>query len=111
MELYCEWALSKLNLSQRSKFLGENCISSSVKFWSVYPTDLYNIYYVERWLKCISLSLMTLILESFQSPSEKSHMRNRGERHSSFRAFCNRRSLRKLSVKILIQSLQMQVIL
>lgn len=83
MELHCQWGLSKLNLSQSSKFLGEKCVYSSVKFLSVYPTDLYSIYYVERWLKCISyqklLSLeMTLILKSFQSPSEKSHMRTEG---------------------------------
>lgn len=60
--------------------------------------------------KLLSLE-MTLILKSFQSPSEKSCTRNRGERDNSLRAFCNRRSLIKLSVKILIQSLWMQVIL
>lgn len=116
MALHCERALSKLNLLQRSKFLGEKCISSSVKSLSVYPMDLYSIYYVERWLKHNSyqklLSLeMTVILKSFQSPSEKSHTSNRGERDNSLRAFCNRRSLTKLSRKFLTQSLWMQVIL
>jgi len=83
-ELHCEWALSKLNLSQRNTFVSEMCISSSVKFFSVYPMDLYSIYCVERWLKCVSyqklLSLeITLIFTSFQSPLEKCHEERKGE--------------------------------
>lgn len=54
---------------------------------------------------------MTLILKFFHSPSEKSHMRIRRERDKSLCAFCNYRSLTKFSVKILTQSLWMQVIL
>lgn len=61
----------------------------------MYPKDLYSIYYVERWLKCIScqklLSLeMTLMLKSFQSLSEESHRKNRGERGDSLCAFLTR---------------------
>lgn len=85
MELHCEWALSELNLSQRNKFLAEKHISSSAKFLPVHPMDLYSIYYVEDGLnisliKKLLYLEMTLIIKSFQSPSEKSRMRIRRER-------------------------------
>lgn len=67
MELHCQWGLSKLNLSQSSKFLGEKCVYSSVKFLSVYPTDLYSIYYVERWLKCTSYQKLLSFGDDFNS--------------------------------------------
>lgn len=59
--------------------------------------------------KLLSLKV-TLILKSFQSPSEASCEKG-GGRDNSLRAFCYHRSLRRILVKIRIQSLWMQVIL